>query len=61
MLNMHCKTGQVICNFTIDHEQYTIQRDITRTKTSESIKSKLYHNNEIIDFKNESDLQDTLN
>lgn len=88
MLNMHSKTGHVICTFEVEGQVYIIQREITKTKTGESIKSKLYTLDQeatklytqqelftlsdvsptsiessaiVIDFKNEIDLQQTLN
>ena len=42
MLNMHSKTGHVICTFEVEGQVYIIQREITKTKTGESIKSKLF-------------------
>ena len=42
MLNMHSKSGQIICTFEVEGQVYIIQREITKTKTGESIKSKLF-------------------
>lgn len=81
MLNIHSKTGQIVCSFEIEWQTYMIQRDFTKTKTGESVKSKLFiskevwqvvsqrstssllnsSTSELIEFKNESDLQQMLN
>ncbi len=60
MLNMYCKTGQIICTFEVEEQIYTIQRNFSRTPTGESVKSKLFSNEILLDFKNEKDIQDNL-
>ncbi len=60
ILNVNCKTWKIILDFEIEWDNYRIERYLKQWKTKESCKSRLYKDWEEIQFKNDKDLQATL-